>query len=80
MKKNTDPQEYKDTNVLLLGVECLRDTNSAILVFFNGEEHWIPQSQIHEDSEVWKRGDKGKLIITKWIAKKRNLWDEEDED
>jgi len=33
----------------------------------------VPQSQIHEDSEVWKRGDEGTLVVTQWWAEQRGL-------
>ena len=39
----------------------------------DGEEVWIPHSQIHDDSELWdesKKGDRGKLVISEWMAKK----------
>lgn len=54
-------------------VECLVDSGEAILVLIDGEKHWIPQSQVDEDSEVWRKGDVGSLIITEWIAEKKGL-------
>ncbi len=77
-KKHT-PREYDEKNVAIDGVECIRHTDRAALVIINGEEHWLPQSHINADSEVFKRGDSGKLIITKWIACKRGLWEEEED-
>ena len=54
-------------------VRCLCETPKAILVEIDGEEVWIPQSQITDDSEVWKEGDEGTLVITEWIAKQKRL-------
>lgn len=31
---------------------------------------WIPLSQIHDDSEVYEDGHKGKLVVTAWFARK----------
>lgn len=31
---------------------------------------WIPHSQIHADSEVYKAGHYGKLVISDWLAEK----------
>lgn len=49
-------------------------TEKALLVVDGeGEEHWIPLSQIHDDSEIYdnaKKGDRGKLVIPEWLAKK----------
>lgn len=32
---------------------------------------WIPYSAISEDSEVYRPGDTGKLVIKKWFAEKK---------
>ena len=49
-------------------------TEKALLVADeDGEEHWIPFSQIHDDSEIYensKKGDSGKLVVHEWLAKK----------
>jgi hypothetical protein len=40
----------------------------------DGEEVWIPFSQIHADSEVWEDsevGEEGKLVIPEWLATKK---------
>ena len=54
-------------------VVCTHATEKAILVEIDGDDHWIPQSQIDEDSEVWRKGDEGTLIISDWIAQQRAL-------
>lgn len=58
--------------------KAIRSTKRALLVdsdFFESNEDkreiWIPQSQIHEDSEVYKNGDEGKLVVVEWFAEKR---------
>jgi hypothetical protein len=38
---------------------CSTATNKAILVACEGEEVWVPTSQVHEDSEVYKPGTEG---------------------
>lgn len=35
------------------------------------EEIWIPKSQITDDSEVYKSGTSGELIVTEWFARKQ---------
>lgn len=47
---------------------CTRQTDAAIFVD-NGRpfsDRWIPQSVIDEDSEVYKKGTSGKLIVAEW--------------
>jgi len=38
-----------------------------------GEEVWIPTSQVHEDSEVYKTGTEGTLVIPRWVAEMKEL-------
>jgi len=54
-------------------VSGLRETGDAVLCDIEGEEIWIPKSQIHDDSEIWKSGQDGALVITRWIARKKGL-------
>jgi len=55
------------------GVECEKETDRALLVTIKGQEHWIPKSHVHDDSEVFSEGDHGKLIISEWIATQKGL-------
>jgi hypothetical protein len=54
-------------------VFCEAETPSAILCSIDGAKHWIPQSQVDADSEVWRVGDEGTLIVTRWIAEQTGL-------
>jgi hypothetical protein len=64
-----------DERVEIDGVRCLHRTAAAILV--DGPEFedpiWIPQSQVDDDSEVWKRGQEGKLVISAWFAREKGI-------
>ncbi len=51
-------------------VKCVHETVKAILVEIDGDQVWIPQSQVDEDSEVWSSGDEGTLIVSDWFADK----------
>lgn len=50
-------------------------TDMALLVEVDGEEVWIPLSQIDEDAsdlgEGSKRGDRGLLVIPEWLAEEK---------
>jgi hypothetical protein len=61
-----DPVEIDDVTVE-------RETAAAILCLIDGEGVWIPKSQIHDDSEVWKSGTEGKLVIPIWLAEEKEL-------
>lgn len=55
--------------------KCVRESGSgrALLVDINGEEHWIPKSLIHDDSEVYKPNTEGTLVIPTWFAEKEGI-------
>ena len=54
---------------------CVAASSKAIRVRLEDrdEEIWIPQSVVSEDSEVWKPGDRGTLIIPEWFALKNGM-------
>ena len=54
-------------------VTIKKATPRAVLVDIDGDEYWIPQSQIHDDSEVWREGDNGLLVISEWFAEKEGI-------
>ena len=59
--------------VQLEDVLVLRKTDKAILVEVDTAQIWIPKSQISENSEVWKDGQTGALIIPEWLATAKGL-------
>lgn len=47
-------------------------TDAAFLI--EGDEEWVPFSQIMPDSEIGEgcdKGDEGILVVTTWIARKK---------
>lgn len=66
MGRRGEPVEFR-------GVTCTAETKAAILVVIDEVEHWIPKSQVDDDSEVYKKGDEGTLIISEWIAQEKGL-------
>ena len=48
-----------------------RATQKALCVRVDGNEVWVPQSQIDDESEVYKEGDKGTLVVSRWIAEQK---------
>ena len=55
--------------------KIIRTTVKAVLFRenekFGGEEYWIPRAHLHDESEVWKLGDEGMLVVTEWLAIKK---------
>ncbi|MBR9800280.1 hypothetical protein GYB59_00640 [bacterium] len=49
-----------------------RSTGKAGLFLIEGEEFWIPWSQVL-DGSVDKDGETGDLFITEWIAEQKGL-------
>jgi hypothetical protein len=53
---------------------AIGETERALLILFlSGEQHWMPKSQTHADSEVKHRGDEGTYICSKWISEQKSL-------
>ena len=52
---------------------CSIATAKAILIAREGEEAWVPTSEIHEDREVHKPGTAGILVIPRWVAEMKEL-------
>ena len=50
-----------------------KETERALLVEVEGEEFWLPKSMIDDDSEVYKDGPEGTLVIPLWLAEKHGL-------
>jgi hypothetical protein len=62
--------------VVIEDARCVAETDKAILCKaedFDGEDIWIPKSQVDVDSEVFAKGDTGKLVISAWFARKVHL-------
>lgn len=54
-------------------VKVIRKTAAALLCRIDGQDHWIPQSQIDDDSEVYDQGHEGTLIVSEWVATQKGL-------
>lgn len=60
----------RDDAVDIEVAEILRRTDEAVLVEYDGEEVWIPQSQV---LEIHPDDDPPRLRITRWIAQKKGM-------
>jgi hypothetical protein len=62
-------------NVEIEDVTVLHETEMAILVESPNldtveNKAWVPKSVISDDSEVYKAGTEGQLIVSEWWAEK----------
>jgi hypothetical protein len=65
--------EDDEPDVTISGVNCVHHTKDAILVQIGAAQHWVPQSVVCDESEVYATGHKGKLIVRAWFARKAGL-------
>lgn len=65
----------KSKMVSLEDVECVLMSTEAILCRINGDEVWIPLSEIADDSEVFDDEEHkfGTLVIPEWLAIAKNV-------
>jgi hypothetical protein len=69
MPRTDDESTFRIEDCRVIGA-----TDKALRVksdFFDSGVEWIPKSQIHDDSEVYKEGTDGTLIVTAWFAEQR---------
>lgn len=53
--------------------EILRVSEKAMLLKWEGTQHWIPLTQI-ADADNYEAGDKGVTVsITEWIAEQKGI-------
>ena len=54
----------------------VRATDLAILVEIDGEEVWLPLSELGDDSDLGEdseRGDEGSVFVPEWLATAKGL-------
>lgn len=60
--------------VYLEDVTCKRLTDKAALVVWEGEEYWLPLSQIEDEGAALRIGESGYCLgITPWIAEQKGI-------
>jgi hypothetical protein len=59
--------------VALEDVKVLKETDKALLVDLEGEPVWVPKSCVDDDSEVYRLGDEGTLLVSEWWAIREGL-------
>ena len=67
-KEEGEPVEFS--------AKVMAKSEKAVLVSIEGEEMWIPFSQIKSDRDFWEnaeKGDEGDLLISEWIAGEKGL-------
>jgi len=71
--------ESSDDSVAFHDVRVVRASAKALLVEIDGGQHWIPNSQVHDDSEIYLdadcevQGSPGKLVLKRWICEQKGL-------
>ncbi len=58
--------------VAICDVELIDETDAAGLFLIEGEEVWLPWSQVDEES-VPPEGEEGELYVRRWIAIEKDL-------
>lgn len=56
--------------VYIEDVQIHHETEKALCCIIEGEMLWIPKSVIDEDSEIWKKGQEGQLVVSEWFFAK----------
>lgn len=72
---STDGKYVAIADVLCAHKTAKKDEKSqgALLIHVKGKEYWIPAVQVAPMSEVTTAGDKGILVIKRWIAEQKGF-------
>jgi len=60
-----------DDFVVFEDARVVRSTAPALLCLVQGREIWLPR--MHVAGKLWRAGDRGKLLIRRWVARERQL-------
>ena len=72
--KRIEPTRINDSDDYSFTVEIKHETKKAILINYNGQEYWLPKSQISWDVDAVKSGQKTKVVIPFWLAEKKEMF------
>lgn len=68
---------WSDEDEVVRFEDCraVHSTTKALLVHVPdlGDEFWVPQSVVDDESEVFEAGDEGDLVLQEWWARKEGL-------
>jgi len=53
--------------------EVVKETEAAFLCSIEGEELWIPKSQLKDGSDELEEGGSGTIVIPTWLAEEKGL-------
>ena len=54
-------------------ISVIRETDAALLVVSEGEQMWVPKSQLLDGTEIDTVHDVGRMVIPHWLAEKKEL-------
>lgn len=62
------------SNYVHLQVEkVVAESDKALLLRIDGEEHWVPLSQIADPDDYQKGDEDVEIAVTEWIANQKGL-------
>lgn len=65
------------------GATVVKVTEKALLVEVDGDEAWVPKSQIQKGSEITEDseiGTEGVLVLPRWLAEEKEFSGEENDE
>ena len=62
-----------DDLVTFRDVRVIRSTAPALLCRIGNRSVWLPRW--HISGKLWSAGDRGKLLVRRWVARERHLID-----
>ena len=82
-------RKKQEPPVVIHDVYCKHETEKALLVTIQGEDYWLPKSQVHgagleehPQAEVFDdlANSEGTIVLSQWIAGEKGLAEADDAD
>lgn len=54
-------------------VSVTMERDKSLCCRIDGDDVWVPKSLIHDNSEVYKMGSEGELVVPEWWAIEKGL-------
>lgn len=73
MSRSQRTDEKQESSFRRVACEVVRQTDKAVLVQVDGEEYWLPLSQLDPSKELPEPDTLGVIHVAEWLAKQEHL-------
>lgn len=68
-----DEEYFEQPFVILENCKILNERVLSVLCEIEGEQYWLPKSQLDVERGIGKEGEEGDLVVAEWIAMEKGI-------